>query len=98
MSSDSNSQEAKPELPITHEQFDEMVRRLFDQAEHDLLTQSFVFGNAEQKRLLLFRFVESAVSRTLNELVRSYADVEKFYGHSEHSECVKIILGQDRSI
>lgn len=98
MSSDSSSRAVKPKLPITHDQFDEMVRRIFEQAEHDLLCQSFVFGNAEHKRHLLFLFSEAVVSRTLNELVRSHADVEKFYGHSEHNEVVKMILGQDRSI
>jgi hypothetical protein len=93
MSSDSNSQDPKPELPITTEQFDEMVRRIFEQAERDLLCQSFVFGTTEQKRQILFVFAEAAVSRTLNELVRSYADVERFYEHSNHRECVKLIQG-----
>jgi hypothetical protein len=93
MSSDSNSQDHKPELPITHDQFDEMVRRIFGQAEQDLLSKSFVFGTTEQKRQILFEFAESAVSRTLNELVRSYADVERFYEHSNHRECVRLIQG-----
>jgi hypothetical protein len=97
MSSDSNSQDPKPELPITTEQFDEMVCRIFEQAEYDLLSKSFIFGRTEHKRRLLFLFAESAVSRTLNELVRSYADVERFYEHSEHKKWTKAIL-EDKDV
>ena len=84
---------SKPELPIQQEHFNEMVARVFDETETQILNRSFMFGDTKQKRWYLFHLSESIVSRVLDELVRGYADFDPdLCEHSRRREILHDIM------